>query len=121
MSKIIIKYEDLVPFPRLVLSIFGAPHRRQAKEDLNLFREELWIAWQKAGFTKPIDYPIDLWVCFIDPCSPDLDNLITALYRSMDGKTWKRPSIMVDDGLIQAVDMRKFYPNGPTKCENRVP
>ncbi len=121
MSKIVLKFDDRVFPPRLILSIFGAPHRRQAKEDLNLFREELWIAWQKDGHDKPIDFPIDLYVVFVDPCSPDLDNCITALYRSMDGKTWKRPSIMTDDGLIQAVDMRKYYPNGPTKCENRVP
>lgn len=121
MSKVILQFDETKCLPLLKLSIFGAPHRRQSKNDLDIFRETLYQAWLAKGYKEPIDFPIDLWVIFVDPCSPDLDNCITALYRSMDGKTWKKPSIMTDDGLIQAVDMRKFYPSGPGKCDNRIP
>jgi hypothetical protein len=47
---------------------------------------------------------------FIDATSPDYDNLLTALYQAMDGKTLKKPGILIDDGLIGTVRrLAKYY------------
>lgn len=89
---------------------------------MDIYRSDLYHAWKKLGYNAPIDFPVDISVIFIDPCSPDLDNCLTALYRALDGKTWDpKPTVMTDDGLIQRVEMLKFYPNGPGKADNRIP
>jgi len=46
---------------------------------------------------------------FIDPTSPDLDNLITAFYQAVDDDTG-RPALLLDDGLFQKVTMMKMFP-----------
>jgi Holliday junction resolvase RusA-like endonuclease len=119
--KIFLKYDEQQFPPLLTLYIHGAPHRRQDKAVLKAYRDAIWQAAKDQGIFKPIDVPIDLRVTFIDPTSPDLDNILTALYRVLDGKALKGPSLLTDDGLIQAVNMMKFYPNGPLRSENRVP
>jgi hypothetical protein len=119
---------DNEPFPALLkLFIFGAPHVRQMDQTpsgiwlLQTYRSELIASAKKIQLKTPIDYPIDLYALFIDPTTPDLDNLIMALYQAMDAKAFKGPSLLSDDGMIQKVTMSKFYPNGPVKNENRVP
>lgn len=101
--------EDRYP-PLLELYIFGAPHRRQHLAVLQAYRDGIIEAADAAKINYPIDKPLDLSVLFINPSSTDLDNLITALYRALDGKSLKKPSLLVDDGLIQKVTMAKFYP-----------
>lgn len=101
--------EDRYP-PLLELYIFGAPHRRQHVAVLQKYRDDIVEAANAAKIKFPIAKPIDLSVLFIDPSSTDLDNLITALYRALDGKSLKRTSLLTDDGLIQKVTMAKFYP-----------
>lgn len=68
-----------------------------------------------AAVSMPIDEPIDLMVSFINPSSPDLDNLIMALFRALDGKTLRGNGILSDDGLIHKVTMSKFYNQKPKK------
>lgn len=119
--KVILDYDRKEFPPILKLNIFGAPHRRQSRKDLNEYRRVLYAAWVQKVNELPIDQPIDVHVMFINPTSPDLDNCIMALYRALDGKTLKGPSILTDDGLISSITASKFYPNDPTKSENRVP
>lgn len=74
------------------------------------YRNELRRAFTEAGIMTPIDYPVDLWVLFIDPTSPDYDNLLTALYQAMDGKTLRKPGILTDDSLVGAIRyLSKLY------------
>ena len=106
----IVEYDAGAHPPLLRLFIHGAPHRRQHDAVLLAYRRELVAAARATGLTVPIRHPVDLRVLFIDPCSPDLDNLITALYRAVDGKALSGPALLADDGLIQDVRMGKFYP-----------
>lgn len=78
------------------------------------YRDSLVDACNKAGIPIPIADPIDLSVIFVNPSSPDLDNLLTALYQAIDGKTLKGPSVLVDDGLISKATISKFFP-GPAR------
>ena len=125
--KCIMEFDKKDYLPVLKLYIFGAPHCRQLDVIHKAFRETLIREAKKIKLKIPIDYPIDLYVVFIDPTTPDLDNLIDALYRALDAKAslktvkYKGESILTDDGLIQKVIMSKFYPNGPLKNENRIP
>lgn len=91
---------------RLRMFIHNAPHRRMHHAVLSEYRKELWVAWKFAlgDLTDiPISESVDLDVTFINPLSPDLDNLITALFQALDGKTGKGPTILKDDGLISSV------------------
>lgn len=104
---------DTKAFPhRLQIWVHGAPHRRQSREVLQTFRKKLNEAADAAGLEYPIEQPVDLYVLFVDPTTPDLDNSLTALYRAIDGKSLKGKSLLKDDGLIFSVKMSKFYPNG---------
>lgn len=116
-----IKWNSKVFPPVLSLSIWGAPHRRQEDEVLIKYREELYFSCVTAGVPVPISDVVDVNLYMVDPTTPDLDNLLTAFYRAVDAKALSGPSIMNDDGLIQKVTIMKFYPNGPTKYENRIP
>jgi len=101
----IIEY-DTTRFPkRLRMYIQDAPHRRAHRETLRRYREELWQAWETAGYKETIDKPVDLVVTFINPTSPDLDSLLTGLFQALDGKTGKGKTILTDDGLISRVEM----------------
>jgi hypothetical protein len=84
--------------PLLRLTIFGAPHKRMHDAILQQYREELVKAVRRTGQPTPIAHVVDLHLWFIDPTSPDYDNLLTALYRALDGKALRGPSVLVDDG-----------------------
>jgi hypothetical protein len=94
------------------LIIHGAPHRRMHVKMIQQYREEIRKACIAAGIHIPIDTTVDLAVHFIDPCSPDYDNLLCALYQAMDGATLKPPGILVDDSLIGTIRrLSKFKTN----------
>jgi hypothetical protein len=102
--------------PLLRFYIHDAPHRRQHYRVIDAYRQELVAAAKAAGISIPITKPVALSALFIDPCSCDLDNLITALFRAIDGKTHKGPSILADDSLVYSVERTsKFYPGPPRK------
>jgi len=101
--------------------INGMPHRRQDRYTLQLVREKINEAAMLVGINEPIDEPVDLYVVFTNPVSPDLDNCIAALYRALDAKALKGHSILADDGLISKLTALKYYPNEKVKNENRVP
>jgi len=117
--KIFIEYSLTTFPPCLSLYIHGAPHRRVPISVLQDYRAKLKTACDGIGLTTPLWAPIDLKVTFVDPTSPDLDNLLTALYRALDGKSLKGPGILVDDGLIHRVTMLKFFPNARKRGEPR--
>jgi Holliday junction resolvase RusA-like endonuclease len=83
----------------LTATIRGAPHRRIHREVLKQYRTELWRAAQEAGLYQ-ISHDISLSVLFVDPTSPDIDNLLVALFQALDGKTGKGPTLLKDDGQI---------------------
>lgn len=85
------------------LIIHGAPHRRMHLKMIQQYRDELRKAFHAAGIGTPIDYPIDLHITFINPTSPDKDNLFMALCQAMDGATLKKPGILTDDKLIGVI------------------
>jgi Holliday junction resolvase RusA-like endonuclease len=109
--------------PLMRITIHGAPHRRMtsagelasttdvmaAKRMLEAYRAALIFAGRRMGIRRPIDYPLDLEITFVDPTSPDLDNLITAFYQAVDDDTGK-PALVLDDGLFQKVTMMKMFP-----------
>lgn len=108
--KIVVKYLPEQHPPLLQLSVFEAPHRRMHVSAIQHYRERLYFACAQAGIAMPIEHHIDLSVIFINPTSPDLDNLITALFRAMDGNTLKKPSVLTSDGLISKVTMSTMFP-----------
>jgi Holliday junction resolvase RusA-like endonuclease len=85
------------------LIVHGAPHRRMHVRMIQQYREEIRRACDAAAISTPIDTTVDLSVMFIDPTSPDYDNLLCALYQAMDGATLKKPGILTDDRLIGTV------------------
>ena len=87
----------------LTAYIHGAPHRRIHRKILEQYRVELWRAAQEAGLEQ-IKHNISLSAYFIDPTGPDLDNLITALFQALDGKTGKGPTLLKDDRQIVFLD-----------------
>lgn len=115
--KIIAKLDEQKFPPILRLVIYDAPHRRIGGDNervyiriINDYRNDIRAACDRAGIKTPIDYPIDLYMNFVHPTSPDSDNLLTALYRALDGKTGKGPGILGDDGLINHDRIWKFFP-----------
>ena len=105
----IVKFDERVYPPLLSLFIHGAPHRRQHVAVIQQYRDCLRNVFMQAGIMTPIDFPVDLCVHFIRPSSPDLDNLLTALYHALDGGTLRKPGILTDDGLIQSAKMSKLF------------
>ena len=94
----------------LTLIIHGAPHRRMHIRVIQQYRDEIRKACDADNIVTPIDTTVDLAVHFIDPCSPDYDNLLCALYQAMDGATLKPPGILTDDNLIGTIRyLKKFY------------
>jgi hypothetical protein len=108
--KIIAKLDERKFPPIFRLVIYDAPHRRVHWRIIQEYRGFLRDACTRAGILTPMDHPIDLYVNFVNPTSPDSDNLLTALYRAMDGKTMKGPGILTDDGLINHDRIWKFFP-----------
>ena len=113
--KIIVQYDRVSVPPILSLVVHDAPHRRMHVKVIQQYREFLRQACTKAGIVTPISEPIDLRVNFVNPASPDLDNLLTALYQALDGATLKGPGILSDDGMIQKVTMVKYFNQKPKK------
>lgn len=101
----IAEYREQMHPPLLTLYIHDAPHRRMHIRVLKQYRQIIYTACDAIRLQMPIDNPIDLSVYFVDPSSPDLDNLLTALYQALDDNY-----ILVDDGLIQRVTMMKLFP-----------
>lgn len=108
--KIIAKLNEAVFPPLLSLVIYHAPHYRMHHRVIQQYREHLRAACTKAAILTPIDGPIDLYVNFVDPSSPDNGNLYLALERAMDGKTLKGSGIVRDDAQIAETRIRKFLP-----------
>jgi hypothetical protein len=81
-------------------TIHSAPHRRVHRAVLRKYREELWRAANVAGIHCQLKHQIGVSILFIDPTSPDFDNLITALWQALDGKCGKPPTILSDDRQI---------------------
>ncbi len=114
IMRIIAEYHpDDEPLPRLRLYIHGAPHYRQHYKVIQRYREELMDAAKASKIKTPITVPIDLWVLFADPCSPDILNLGMALTAAMDG------TFVHDDSLIAWVSgMGSYYPNRATRADH---
>jgi Holliday junction resolvase RusA-like endonuclease len=113
----IIKYvERADDLPLLQFYIHGAPHRRMHHQTIEAYRKELVEAAQKEKIVIPIKHPVAVSVLFIDPTSIDLDNLLTALWRAMDGKDHRKPTVLADDGLIHWIERTgKYYPQDKKK------
>jgi Holliday junction resolvase RusA-like endonuclease len=110
--RVVAEYYTGTP-PLVRLFIQGAPHRRMHPAVIRELRHQVWWElWQK-GVSLPIAHPVDLEVTFLDPTSPDLDNLLMALYRALDGSRLKERDrlVLMDDGLVQKVTMSKVYVN----------
>jgi len=119
--KVKLQYNTEAFPPILTVSVFGSPHYRQDMRTFMKYRREINRAADEAKICYPIEGPIDLWICFIDPTSPDLANCLMAFYRAVDKKALKGVSLMEDDGLFSKVTMMKLYPSTQGRAENRVP
>lgn len=93
----------------LNIILHGAPHRRMHIRMIQQLREEIRRACDAAGIPTPIDTTVDLSVLWIDPTSPDYDNLLMALYQAMDGATLKGPGILTDDSNIGTIKRLAKY------------
>jgi Holliday junction resolvase RusA-like endonuclease len=87
----------------LTVNVRGAPHRRIHRKVLEQYRVEIWRAAKEAGLDQ-MSHQISLSALFIDPTGPDLDNLLTALFQALDGKTGKGPTLLKDDRQIVFLD-----------------
>ena len=113
-----IRYDPYSHPPLLTLHITGCPHKRQVREVLQKFREDLYDVAKRSisnDVDLPINHEIDLSVFLVNPASPDIDHLLEAIFMAMDSKSLKGPSIMKDDRMIQKVTISKYYPNEATK------
>jgi Holliday junction resolvase RusA-like endonuclease len=99
--KVRIKYDHKRRLLNFIIR--GAPHRRIHRKVLEQYREEIWRAAQEAGLDT-MSHNVNLSALFIDPTGPDLDNLVTALFQALDGKTGKGPTLLKDDRQIVFLD-----------------
>lgn len=105
----LIERENDLPLLRLYIHI--GLHRRMHYQAIAAYRDELVAAAKAAKIAIPICRPVALSVLFINPLSPDLDNLLTAVFRAMDGTSHAKPTVLMDDGLIFCLEkVSKFYP-----------
>jgi len=108
--KVIAKYLAMEQPPLLQLWVHDAPHRRMHVRVIQEYRRAILAACQKAGIITPIADPIELDVLFVNPSSPDLGNLYLALEQALDAKALRpMPGVVVDDSLIEAVKMAKYW------------
>lgn len=108
--RVIAKLDGSTVPATLSLIIHGAPHRRMNVKVIQAYRKEIRRAFDAAKIHYPIDTTVDLWLLFVDPTSPDYDNLLTALYQAMDGATLDKPAPLTDDALIGKIKgINKFY------------
>jgi Holliday junction resolvase RusA-like endonuclease len=97
--------------PLLRFYIHNAPHRRQHHRSIAVYRDELVAAAKASNIAIPIKVPIALSILFINPVSPDLDNLLMATMRAMDGTSHAKPTILKDDGLVHCLEkVSKYFP-----------
>lgn len=97
--------------PLLRFYIHQAPHRREHRRSIAIYRDELVAAALASSIKIPIAEKVAVSVLFVNPMSPDMDNIITALWRALDGKAHTKPTVLVDDGLIFAIEKTaKYYP-----------
>ena len=94
---VIVEYDTARPTPLLRFYVHDARHRRIHRAVLAQYRQALWEAARAARLPAPIKSPVELSALFINPTSPDLDNLLTALFQALDGKCGKGPAILADD------------------------
>lgn len=113
--KIIANYSATAHPPLLSLWIHDAPHRRMHVKIIQQYRVFIREALAKAGVSHVIEEPIDLYVLFVNPATPDLGNAYLALEQALDDSTLTKPGIVKDDSLIQEVRMSKFFPGKPKK------
>ena len=84
----------------LSITVWRAPGRRAHEAVHAAFRKEIWDAAVKAAIPK-LNHQIKLSVDFINPESPDVDNLLNGIFRALDGKTGdRRMALLGDDGQI---------------------
>ncbi len=113
--RVLVKYFPTEHPPLLQLHIHDAPHRRMHVATIQKYRDEIKKACLAAGIGIPISEPVDLSVLFVNPASPDLDNLLTALYQALDGATLKGCGVLADDGLISKATISKYFPGAAKK------
>lgn len=107
-----VDYIDLDPEPVLRFYIHGAPHRRFLDKHPSVVKAYRGMLREACNLNKvpiPISRPIMLSVHFINPTSPDLDNLILALCRALDGRS--RAGVVTDDDLIHSIQADKLFTN----------
>ena len=98
--RVIVEYlTDQAP-PLLRFIVHGAPHRRIHQAVLRQYRMAIWDVARDAKVPVPLRNHVELSALFINPTSPDLDNLLTALFQALDGKTGKGPTVLADDRQI---------------------
>lgn len=107
--RVIAEYDADQATPLLRFFIHGAPHRRIHQAVLKQYRRALWDAGREAQIPAPLRNNVELSATFISPTSPDLDNLLTALFQALDGKCGQGPTLLADDRQI--VFVKKFGPH----------
>jgi hypothetical protein len=98
--RVIAEYDFDQATPLLRFFIHGAPHRRIHQAVLKQYRRALWDAGREAQIPAPLRNNVELSANFISPTSPDLDNLLTALFQALDGKCGQGPTLLADDRQI---------------------
>jgi Holliday junction resolvase RusA-like endonuclease len=83
--------------PKLEIVVWGAPHRRQHIAIIKQYRQMLVHAARRRNIEIPLDGILDLEVLWVDPTSPDHDNLLGCLFRAMD------KAVVTDDGHFSRV------------------
>lgn len=106
---------DTGHLPLVRLYIHNAPHRRMHRRILQGYRQDIRQAFVEAGIEIPIRRNIDLSVLFVDPSSPDLDNLYLALNAVMD------KVVIEDDEMIQSAHIAKYFPYARRAYLSSVP
>jgi hypothetical protein len=112
--KIIVNHAATADPPLFSFFIHDAPHRRMHIKVIEQYRIELRKALAKIGITRLIEHPIEVWILFVNPSSPDLGNLYLAFEQAMDDKTLTKPGIVADDSLIVGQETKIFF-NQPKK------
>lgn len=98
----------------LNLILHNAPHRRMHRASIQAMRAELRRACAEKKINLPIDTTVDLSVLWVDPLSPDYDNLLTALFQAMDGKALKGQGVLSDDSKIGTIKrLAMFFTTEP--------
>ena len=98
--RVIAQYKTDQVTPLLQFYIHGAPHRRIHQAVLKQYRKAIWEAGKEAKIPAPIKHHVELSCLFINPTSPDIDNLVTSLFQALDGKCGNGPTLLADDRQI---------------------